>query len=514
VSCNVTWYILNTHTNQTTTASAEGSATVNFKLGVLWAKGTITGDIVTSPQNQTSSPYTPVTVLTSPGGGLTCTISSATATDTSTFTYGSTTVNGSGTDTVSYDWTASAGTFANPNSASTTWTAPSVADIGSNPITLTCTISATAPAVTSPDGGNRGPSTTSATVQVYIPEVQITLDKSQVMNGKSITGTLSLEEPSSLPSGVSVTVASVSLGDGSVSISPSSVTVPGDGSSVPITITGASTSSFVNDISIAATGGAYSSGTPFTVYDLIDEECNAVPNNPSSYYFQADDGSGGCYFGPDPQGSIDIYVDYQAEVTPAGADASSLQIALVQNLFNCSVSFDYAAPTVYWNGNAVAGTTYTIPQDGVISWGLSSTTCDYTGAGPYVDGPNDIDSYQYGDGPSEPCVSTATYSIYNSTGVLVGTALYSVGQATISESFGDWAAILDSDDNSVSYPANCGWDLDLVRSEMPEGPEASGGASGSPITTGPSSNTLTGDAQSAAVSNGPHWSSSLINETP
>jgi len=172
VSCNVTWYILNTHTNQTTTASAGGGATVSFKLGVLWAKGTITGGILTSPQNQTNSPYTPTVVVTSSGAQLTCTVSGASASDPSTFTYGSTTVNGSGADTVSYQWTASAGTLGSATSASTTWTAPTTPQ--SSPVTLTCTISATAPAVVVPDGGQRGPSSKTATVQIYIPTLTVT----------------------------------------------------------------------------------------------------------------------------------------------------------------------------------------------------------------------------------------------------------------------------------------------------------------------------------------------------
>jgi len=170
VSCSVTWYIYNTSTKQTTTATAGGGATVNFNLGLMWTKGTITG-ILISPQNQTNSPYTPTAVVTSTGAQLTCT-ATATASDTSTFTYGSTTNTGSGSDTVSYQWTASAGTLGNATSASTTWTAPSTPQ--SSAVTLSCQITATAPAVVAPDGGSRGPSPTTVTVQVYMPTMTVT----------------------------------------------------------------------------------------------------------------------------------------------------------------------------------------------------------------------------------------------------------------------------------------------------------------------------------------------------
>ena len=135
VSCTVTWYIYNTYTKQTTTASASGGATVNFKLGVIWSPGKITGGIMTSPQNQTNSPYVPTVVVTSSGAQLTCTVSNATATDTSTFNGSPSTT---GTDTVTYAWTASAGTLGNAASPSTSWTAPTTPQ--SSAVTLTCTI--------------------------------------------------------------------------------------------------------------------------------------------------------------------------------------------------------------------------------------------------------------------------------------------------------------------------------------------------------------------------------------
>jgi len=509
VSCTVTWYIYNTVTKNTTTVSASGSASVSYKLGVLWAKGTITGGIMTSPQNQTSSPYTPATVTAAPGGGLTCTVNSASATDTDTFTYPGGSDNGSGTDTVTYAWTATSGTFSNPSSASTTWTGPSVADIGSNPITITCKISATAPAVVSPDGGTRGPSSISATVQVYIPEVSLTLSKQQVENGKSITGQLSLAEPSSLPGGVSVTLTSSTTG-GEVSFSPASVTVPGDGSSIPVTITGTTTSTALNDVTITATGGAYSTPTTLTVFALTDELCKVLSVEPD-YQFIIDTGSGQSYFGPDPQGSDAVTVGAQANVTPTGADVSSFQIGIVQNITECYISFYYAAPTVVWNDNAVAGTTYTIPQQASLSWSIPAA--DDAQAFPYYGSLQALDPtghIEIGDGPYAKVSSTQTKDILDANGNVVGTATYNVGQATISQNFTDWCAIVDNDDNSVTYPSSDGWTNDITRIALPEGPEESGGSGGSPIVTGTVAMTLVNAAQDAAT---PSWSGTL-NETP
>jgi len=277
VSCSVTWYIYNTSTKQTTTEGAGGSASVNFDLGVMWSPGTITGGVMTSPQNQTSSPYTPTTVGAVIGGQLTGTIGSASASDAWTFSYPSggntVTSSGTGSDTVSYAWSGGVGTLSSTSSASTTWTAPSTPQTA----TLSCTISATAPAVVAPDGGSRGPSAVTASVSIAVIGGPVSGDTSDVRwYGDGSAPAVSLSADSSEPSGVTYQWSA----SGPISIQGSQTS-----STVSVMPTAGSTSA--NDATVTVTYTAGNASTQASQSFTIRTPSTTVQASTDSSEYQA-----------------------------------------------------------------------------------------------------------------------------------------------------------------------------------------------------------------------------------
>jgi len=117
---------------------------------------------------------------------------------------------------------------------------------------------------------------------VVIPAVAIKIQNNNIVqNGCTIQGTVALTSPQtlSLPFTIGFSSSSAPLPNpqttpptpaatGAVTI-PAAVTVPGDGSPVSFTITGAAVSAFINDVYIYASSGATSNNAYLTVWKPV-----------------------------------------------------------------------------------------------------------------------------------------------------------------------------------------------------------------------------------------------------
>ena len=360
----------------------------------------------------------------------------------------------------------------------------------------------------------------SATLQitVAIPAVTITLGD-HVQNGHSITGTIALSSPSSLPGSFTVGLIAKNApppspqtnpptppATGMVSV-PSSVTVPGDGTSVSFTVKGTSVSAFLNDVYVTASSGATSNNASLTVWSPGPAECKATPHD--SYFVATTINGKLVELGsPDPpHDAVDLIAD--AGITPKVAPLSWLnsaypsgaQVGLVQNMQTAVYADTYSDPQIAWNSNVPKGTvgyaysgwtdTITVPA--------SVDTDDNT---PY---PRPYDplvpitqQWSSSDDPSTILGAIVTKPLLAADYTTVlGYAKYVLQKVSIKASFTDWCCIFIN--GSATFPATTGWSVNASGAPpgpgviSPAGSISIGSGGGYPITYGYDSNQYLAD---------------------
>ncbi len=323
---------------------------------------------------------------------------------------------------------------------------------------------------------------------VLPPVVSISV-KNLVKNGKTVTGTVQLSQPSQTPSSFSVTLTQTSSGSGQVSFSPSSITVPSDGSSVQFQMSGSATSSALNDVSVTATGGASSQPTSVTVFDFTNPTCTATPYSPPKYKYSVS----GSTASLDVPGHDGIQLSAGVTVTPTGADPTNYQLGVIQNGFGRTDALVYGSPLVTWNQNVTQGTVGYLASSVDYNYHIGVAIDVSNGPAPFYDPTVGVSStWNDNDGPNLMPPSTVHEKVLDKNQNVIGMATYQIQSAAINATFGDWCSLLDTDDGSISYPgASAGWNCNVYSGSVPVGPQSGGAPGGAPyITTGMTANAL------------------------
>ncbi len=355
-------------------------------------------------------------------------------------------------------------------------------------------------------------------ITVAVPSVTITLG-SNVQRGQSITGTIALSNPNSLPGSITVGLSASNApppnpqtnpatpsATGMVTL-PSSVTVPGNGSSVSFTVTGSAVSAFLNDVYIAASNGGTSSKVSLTVWDVGTPTCTATPADP---YFITNDGTTTTLSAKGPvYNDLAVNLNASATIVPASAPLSWIssaypsgtQIGMVQNMENGTYIVSYSNPQPIWNSNVPKGTV-----------GYSWTGWTYTTKVPASVDTTDNSSYPRPYGPlvsistpwsdtDSPSTQSGTFGtealLASDNTTVLGSVTYSLTVLSVSAAFSDWCCIVNS---TTTFPATTGWSISVSGSppasgsSTPTGKSVTiGGGGGSPITSGYDTNQYLND---------------------